>query len=251
MIGEPELTGAGGPQGPRLPDVVADLSAGPGSGHAGPGRIRARGPWLWGALAGAAAVCAVWAGTASAAGSPAPGPDLHGMRIGSSPCAGGTFGALLRAVGAGSGIADPAVFSHGPALDSARCDFAVQAPARRGAATATRYDVAVSVDLHKTVDPRPEFDDQHGLDPETLAPADRTTALPGLGDEAYALALADGSEAVRVLRGGAVVTLRLTAAAVPRTEGAPGRPGAADAGTNDLTPALASAARTVLATLAG
>ncbi|WP_051951784.1 hypothetical protein [Actinacidiphila yeochonensis] len=261
MIGEPELTGASAGVPSRRPEL-ADVVRDPGvSDRRGP----ARGPWLKGALSGAAAVCAVWAGTASAAGSPAPGPDLHGLRIGSSPCAGATFGALERAVGAGGadgvggaggaggagGVAvAPAVFSHGPALDSARCEVSVQAPPRRGADATTRYDVTLTVDLHKATDPRPEFDDQHALDPVTLAAAERTTELTGLGDEAYALALADGSEAVRVLRGGAVITLRLTTSAVSTGPAPAAPPPSAAPEPSDLAPALADAARTLIAALA-
>jgi hypothetical protein len=191
-------------------------------------------------------VSAVWAGTAFASTAPAPGPDLHGMTIGSSPCAGHTFDALVRAVGAGSGLADPAVFSHGPALDSARCDVVIQSPAGRGAAT--RYDVVLTVDLHKPTDPRPEFDDQHTLDPATLSAAMSTTALRGLGDEAYALALADGAEAVRVLRGGAVLTLRLTAA--PLDSGGSSSAASTAPAPAHLVPALTVSARALLATLA-
>jgi hypothetical protein len=256
VITEPELTGASGGEPLRragadgqLADVVQDLGSRPGlRGVRGSGR----GGWLWGALAGAAVASAVWAGAASAA-PPAGRPDLHGFRIGFSPCAGGTFDALVQAVGGSAGTAAPATFSHGPALDGARCTFTVRSRPERGAVT--EYAVALAVDLHRRTDPRAEFQQEAAVDPDTLTVAETATPLADVGDEAYALALQNRTELLKVLRGGAVITLRLTStttAAAPSREAAPD-PSAdsdPDPAPNRLVPALADAVRALLVTLA-
>lgn len=232
-------------------DTVDDMAP---RGGARPWR---RPPWLWGALAGAAAASAIWASPlAGAAPHRAAPPDLHGYRIGYSPCSGRPFDALTTAVGAATTSTAPASFTHGPAVDRARCTFTADAAPDHG--WATGYTVLTSVDLHKVTDPRAEFEDERALDTTSLAVADTTTEVPGLGDDACTLSFGDETQILKVLRGGAVVTLRLTADSRWAGPGASPAPGDLVSDTPlpprtpdlpGLTPALAAAARTVLTAL--
>lgn len=268
MITEPELTGdstgdhlprprtaeaaaEADIEGAELADVVGGL------GPRADTRPWRRPPWLWGALAGAAAASAIWAGPALA-GAPhhASPPDLHGYRIGYSPCSGRPFDALITAVGAATTGTAPASFAHGPAVDRARCTFTAGAVPEHDWATV--YVVETSVDLHKLADPRAEFEDERALDTTSLTVADSTIEVPHLGDDAYALSFGDETQILKVLRGGAVVTLRLTAATRWVGPGASPAPGDLVSDTPlpprtpDLShfgPALTTAARTVLTAL--
>jgi hypothetical protein len=254
MITEPELTGdSTGDHFRRaeVADVVDDLGS-------RAGRPWRRPPWLWGALAGAAAASAVWAGPALAGAAPhqAGPPDLHGYRIGYSPCSGHAFDALATALRARTTRTAPASFAHGPAVDRAQCVFSADTAADEG--WATGYAVQASVDLHHLTDPRAEFEDERALDTTSLTVADSTTEVPGVGDDAYSLSFGDETQILKVLRGGAVITLRLTAATRWVGSGASPAPGDLVSDTPQpprspdlprFTPGLATTARAVLAAL--
>ncbi len=255
MITEPEPIGDGLPEaapgGPE-PDLVQGAFA-PWAGER-----RVRPPWLWGAVGGAAAASAVWTALLLVGLGPFQDnrPDLHGYRINGSPCRTTVFAPLSRAVAATGTNASVASIVRGTAVDRAHCTFSARvAPAVGWTAS---YDVDLSVDLHKLADTRQEFEQEHAFDSSTLTIADSATKVTGLGDEAYALTFTDQAEELKVLRGGAVVTLRLTAHTFwSGSQYGPG-PGssAADPATAPRTrplpalrPALAATARTLLASL--
>jgi hypothetical protein len=155
---------------------------------------------------------AVWSGGVQAyARHHGGGPDMHGYVLGDSPCAGRTLTPLttaLRATEAES--VSPAAVHLGRALDQIRCTVSAAAPPPEGDTGMARYEVFVGIDLHKATEPRPDFDDQRGLDTTDLAPVDSVTSVPGLGDEAYLLAISAQTQELRVLHGGAVFTLTVT-----------------------------------------
>ncbi|SDM68581.1 hypothetical protein [Actinacidiphila guanduensis] len=227
MISEPEMTGGFDTPGPDVIAGSGDPEDDPGPGRGRAGRRRAL---AWGA-AGAVLASAVWAGALRAYGHyHHGGPDLHGYVLGDSPCAGTTLAPLTTALGATDvSSVSPATARLGHALDQLRCTLAVSAPSRP--AGTARYEIFVTVDLHRTTDPRAEFDDQRGLDSDTLTPAAATRPVPGLGDEAYLLTLGAQSEELKVRHGGAVFTLTLTGYnALSTAPGAPAVPrGAATA----------------------
>jgi hypothetical protein len=254
MITELELTGDGQDDGEGpgpAPDVVDDYRRG------GPSRPVAP-PWLWGALAGAVAASAVWAVLLVTGVGPYHDnrPDLHGYRIDGSPCAGGTFSALAKAVKATGSEATPASIVHGTAVDRAQCTFSANASPAVG--WTTSYAVDLSVDLHKLADTRQEFEQERSFDTSSLTVADHSVPVRGLGDEAYALTFTGEAQELKVLRGGAVITMRLTAhtfwsgsgygpgpdGVVADTAALPGTPGL-----SAFRPALTATARTLLATL--
>ncbi|WP_329367318.1 hypothetical protein OG896_20125 [Streptomyces sp. NBC_00669] len=210
MITEPELTGGSEEPGP---DVIADNADDTRGirGTRGRSRFRfaPRRHWTWG-LGGLAVASALWtAGLHLYDDHRRAGPDLHGYTLGASPCAGDGLTALTAALKATDTEAvTPAAAHLGPALDQIHCTLSVGA--RTPGAVTSRYQVFVTIDLHKRTDPRAEFEDQRGLDTGDLTPAEHDTAVPGLGDEAYLLTISTQTEELRVLHGGAVFSLTLT-----------------------------------------
>lgn len=201
MISEPELTG--GP-GEEPAEVIADPAAGALSG--GPGRR----PWVW-AVGGAVVASALWgAGLRLWDAQHGGGPDLHGYVLGDSPCAGGTLGPLTSALHAtDTAVIAPTAARLGKALDQARCTLEIYAPDPQ-TGSLDRFQVSVAIDLHKRTDPRREFEDQAGLDPQSLTPAVAVREVAGLGDEAVAQTVSRQREELHVLHGGAVFSLTLT-----------------------------------------
>ncbi|MFF6960377.1 hypothetical protein [Streptomyces sp. NPDC008317] len=239
MISEPELTG-GGPHergepdygvlgtpdaadtadGPgasgRTADLVVDFEGGPPPPPAAASRVRP--PWVW-VLGAAVVTSALWAGGLFVYDrGHSDLPDLHGYHIADSPCEGPTLQPLTAAVRANSPgklsvetpeTSSPAMQHLGPALDQVACDFSTQAPYARGATMS--YIVAVAVDLHKETDPRVEFEDQVRMMTGSLQAASEVSSVPGLGDQAYFLTRSDEGQELKILHGGAVISLTLNA----------------------------------------
>ncbi len=247
MISEPELSGGSegaepepaaqdARAGAAEPDVAAAAAAGRapdgGEPQAGPpgaaaarradaadvvaggelpraDRQSVRRAWLWG-ITGALLASAAWgAGFSFYEKHDGGPPDLHGYALGESPCAGTTLAELTGAMGVtDSEPVSPSAVHLGEALDQIRCTLFASAPLPRGGTA--RYEVSVSIDLHKQTDPRAEFEDQQELDPADLDPVEATTTVPGLGDEAFLLTVSDQTRRLEVLHGGAVFVLTLT-----------------------------------------
>ncbi|WP_031512329.1 hypothetical protein [Streptomyces sp. NRRL F-5123] len=200
MITEPELTDG-------ADDEPGEVISG-GEEEAPSRRAAGRRAWVWG-VCGALVASAVWGVGVRAWQARHDGrPDLHGYALGGSPCTGGTMKPLLTALGTTeSAVVTPTDAHLGKAVDTARCTMELYAP--DGSGGLDLYQLAVTVDLHKRNDPRGEFEDLAGVDPQTLAPAADVHRVAGLGDEAVAQAM-DRSEEIQVLHGGAVFTLTLT-----------------------------------------
>ncbi|MEU8778775.1 hypothetical protein [Streptomyces sp. NPDC048606] len=207
MISEPELEGEwppqraaagtrGGAEGPAGPD-------GP-EGPDGPGRpLRApRRPWAW-ALGGAVAASALWAGFLTVQDrftTAAPPPEVA-YRHSEDLCE----DAPLSAIGALTGRFERGRPKHGedPRVDWSYCGTGTQW--NEGGAG---YEVRVQVELHKKVDPEPEFGAGPSGDPEAGSGLIEVQEVPGLGERA----LFDRNVTaprLRVLDGGAVFTLTL------------------------------------------
>ncbi|WP_327290257.1 hypothetical protein [Streptomyces sp. NBC_01198] len=193
MTGGPDEGGA---------EVISDADRAPRWGGL-------RRPWVWGA-GGVLLASALWAGGLRAWAVAHDGPpDLHGYALGDSPCAGDTLAPLTTALHAADTAAvSPAAARLGPALDQIRCTLSVGAPG--GPDSTDRYEIFVTIDLHKRTDPRPEFEDQARVDATDLTPVESVRRVTGLGDEAVAQTLSRQSEELKVLHGGAVFTVTLT-----------------------------------------
>jgi hypothetical protein len=258
VIGEPEMVGeSGGPPDDVLGD--SDASSRPNGGWSGR-------RWVW-AAGGAAVASAMWAAVLHGTGGGA--PDLHGYHVGGNPCVGGTLGALEKAMGGRSFAVSEATVSQGTALEKVSCLVSGTAPA--GGGWVTDYTVSVDVELHRTTDPRAEFENARGNRVSRVpgSPQDGSTLLvvsdsgdpagtdvhpvTGVGDEAYFVESRGGGQRLVVLHGGAVLTLAVRDAS--RWNGPTGDP-ADPAGARDapdlarLQPAMTVAMRRLMAALA-
>lgn len=201
MISEPELTGGDGDGGA---EVISD---------SGPARWRAGGAgWVWG-VGGVVLASAVWAGGVRWWDGHRDGrPDLHGYALSDgprdSPCVGGALAPVARAIGAtNTGVMAPTQVSQGEAVDRSRCTMDAYAPGALG--ELDRFEIAVAIDLHKSTDPGPEFEDGVALDSRDLSPVAEHPVY-GLGDSAVLQVLGEQSRQLLVRHGGAVFSLTVT-----------------------------------------
>lgn len=212
MISEPEMAGESDTHAVR---EVLDHSRPQPDEERPPRAPRPGARWLW-ALGGAVVASAVW-GAVLFAGGPRDGtPDLHGYQLGKDPCA------AVRLKSIGAAIApretesrlDTGVLRHAD-LDRAVCFIPLRPAGTQGRPDdkgwSVDYAVNVRVALHKKTDPRAEFEagrnaTEFGVDPET-----EVEAVPELGDKAYLLSLENGEQELRVLEGGAVLSLSIYA----------------------------------------
>ncbi|MFE6700808.1 hypothetical protein [Streptomyces sp. NPDC057718] len=212
MISEPELVGEDGPGSSQ--DVVSgfDDRQGPGAG----GRWRGG---LW-AAGGALTASAVWATAVFAYGIGGdPKPDLRGYRVESDTCAAVELKALAEVVRATE--TEPAETAldgiEHPALHRIRCTvFLIPADAaaqgrKEPAGWTESYEASVTAELHKETDPRPEFEASSTLTEIDGMEVTQVERVPDLGDLAHLLVLSDNVMQLKVVEGGAVVTLTLTA----------------------------------------
>ncbi|MFJ2087922.1 hypothetical protein ACIOEW_01500 [Streptomyces sp. NPDC087901] len=211
MISEPEMAGEFGAS--AEPEVLDHSGPQPeGDPPQRPPRPGAR--WLW-ALGGAVVASAVW-GTVLLTGGPRDGaPDQHGYRLGQDPCA----AVRLKSIGAAIAPRETeSRFEAGTlrhdALDRAQCYIPLRVESgqqRPGKGWFVDYTVTIRVALHKKTDPRAEFEAERtatdlGVDPET-----EVEAVQELGDKAYLLSSESGVQELRVLEGGAVLSLGISA----------------------------------------
>lgn len=253
MISEPELSGPDD-EGAGHADLIGDRDGRPpAQPYPVPRLLRGlpagRGHWTW-ALGGVVVASAVWAGSLYVSGVRRhETPDLHGYRLDLNPCAGSTLKPLADAIGGVGTEGTPTQSRRGPALDQIRCSLATESQAAQG--WTTRYSAAVSVDLHKSTDPRAEFEDQRRLEDPSLNVAESIESVPGLGDQAYVLILSDTNEELKILHGGAVFTLTL--GAYDTNAIGPGATSPGDAppppDLERFQPAMIAAARNVMAAL--
>lgn len=245
MITEPELTGGFGESEP-IGDVLSDADRPPADDVAADRRR----PWKW-AAGGVLVASAVWAtGLYAYHHSGHDGfPDQHGYHAGTSPCSLPTLKPLTDAIGDPAPGASPTGLLHGPAVDRTMCSLSARSPVTNGWLTA--YEGNITFELHKKTDPRAEFEDGDRLYDDTLTPVADLKTVPGLGDEAYLLAISDQSEELKVLHGGAVLTITLTGYTTWLGPSAP-RPADAEPPLPELTrlqPALLDTARQILSAL--
>ncbi|MEW2071654.1 hypothetical protein [Streptomyces sp. NPDC007346] len=205
MISEPELVGEFGPE--HTAEAVGGFDRKPTTG-------RGRGHHVLWAAAGALTASAIWAVAVFAYGSDAdPKPDTHGYRLDGHSCSALRMKALVASVGerADAPSLAPGSIEH-PALDSITCAMTVTAPkgSEDGYGWRPGFHVGMRAELHKETDPLPEFEARKTETPWGEG-AQHIEPVPGLGDRAYLLVLDEGSSELRVVEGGAVIRLTLSA----------------------------------------
>ncbi|MEV7914996.1 hypothetical protein [Streptomyces griseus] len=211
MISEPELVGEDGPG--SSPDVVSGFDREPAAG-------RRRGPGLLWGVGGALVASVVWATAVFAYGIGGDRkPDLHGYRVESDSCAAIELKALAEVVGATEPEAAATELDgiEHPALHRIRCTVILTPPdaaaqgGKGGAKWTTTYQASVTAELHKETDPRPEFEASSTLTEIDGVAVAQVERVPDLGDLAHLLVMEDNVMQLKVVEGGAVVTLSLTA----------------------------------------
>ncbi|MFG1805044.1 hypothetical protein [Streptomyces sp. NPDC049040] len=245
-----------------------DMLSGSGDPATGAIQVRTPRPWLW-AVGGIAVASAVWAAVLHGTGGAA--PDLHGYRLSDNPCSGDALNPLKTAVGGPGFTASNATVSHGPALDKLFCVLNSVSQAGNGQETA--YTIGVGVELHKKTDPRAEFENTRharvsnlpgstggsngspliGVADSGFTSAADVHPVTGIGDEGYLLSSHAAGQTLVVLHGGAVLTLQITGYTEwNSTDGSGAGPGdsAKDPDLTHLRPALTSAMRRLMASLA-
>lgn len=221
MISEPEMAGEFEASDAR--EVLVQSGPRP----AGDRPPRAPGPrarWWW-ALGGAVVASAVWGAVLYADGSRDAAPDLHGYRLGQDPCA----AVGLKSLGAAISPREPAerfeaeMLRHA-ALDRAQCSIPLRSESgekRSDNAWTVDYTVRIEISLHKKTDPGAEFEAERNATDLGVEPGTEVEAVPELGDKAYLLSLESGELELRVLEGGAVLSLRLASYSTFEGDGLP------------------------------
>jgi hypothetical protein len=232
VITEPEMWDESGAARPA--DVLSDADR-PSSADGPSWRRR---PWVW-ALGGIVASSAVWAAllNGTALGHDA-GPDLHGYHLSASPCDGDILKPLTDAVHTRASASSPAKVSRGPALDETSC--VLSAEALDGNGGTVTYTISVSVELHKKTDPRAEFENTDHVRISSLSggtaygsglsggtaygssliaigtsdsglSASQVDPVSGLGDGAFLESQSPSDQILKVVHGGAVLSVGIDA----------------------------------------
>ncbi|MFG2560583.1 hypothetical protein [Streptomyces sp. NPDC048496] len=206
MISEPEMAGEFGAVETR--EVMGDFNG------KFVGERRPRRPWLW-ALGGGVMASALWTAALFLYGVGDRTPDMHGYRLVQDPCP----SIQLKSIGAAiapresTTMVESGLLNHA-ALDQVQCFVPLRSRAwaeRPGNGWSIDYSVGITVALHKKMDPGAEFEarrrvTEFGVDPEA-----KLETVADLGDKAYLLTRDDGNSELRVLEGGAVLSLSLSA----------------------------------------
>ncbi|WP_105968983.1 hypothetical protein [Streptomyces geranii] len=205
MISEPEL--AGEFDGVDTREVVGGFDEEPG------GEPRPRPPWQW-ALGGAVLASVLWAAALFVYGAGEQKPDLNGYQLKQDPCP----SLRLKALGAVIAPREPtskidSALLRDAALDQIQCSIPLRFLAggeQAGKGWFTGYTVGIAVALHKKTDPGAEFEAGRRVTDAGILSEDQVQTVPDLGDKAYLLTQDNNKAELRVLDGGAVLSLDLS-----------------------------------------
>ena len=206
MISEPEVAGEFSGAEPR--EVIGDFDQEP-AGRRGP-----RSPWVWG-LGGVVVASALWAAALPLLGVFDRKPDMRGYELDRDLCR----SLQLRSIGGAiapresTPMADSGLLKH-PALDQIQCLISLGSPTKGkegGDGWAIHYSVGLEVALHKKADPAVEFEARRRVTDLGVVPEELVETIPDLGDEAYLVTADAASSELRVMEGGAILSLHLSA----------------------------------------
>ncbi|MFE5142437.1 hypothetical protein ACFRDV_33105 [Streptomyces fagopyri] len=215
MISEPEM--AGELDVVKSREVLGDFSSEP------VGRRRLGRPWWW-ALGGVLAASALWAPAVFVYGLGMQKPSTHGYRLDKAPCPSVRLTSISAAVAprVSADVVQSGLLKHA-AVDQARCSITVRPLAKTKplkAGWSLDYYVGITVTLHKESNPGVEFEAQQRMTDQGIVPADNVRTVPDLGDTAYLITRDISNTELRVLDGGAVLSLTLTASSSYQSEDA-------------------------------
>ncbi|MEU3247494.1 MULTISPECIES: hypothetical protein [unclassified Streptomyces] len=186
-------------------------------------RRRLSKPWWW-ALGGVLAASALWAPAVFVYGLGIQKPSTHGYRLDKNPCPSVRLTSISAAVAprVSSDVVQAGLLKHA-AVDQAQCSITVRPLAKTKplkAGWSLDYYVGITVTLHKETDPEVEFEAQQRMTDQGLVPADNVRTVPDLGDTAYLITRDISNTELRVLDGGAVLSLDLAASSNYQSEDA-------------------------------
>ncbi|WP_432187782.1 hypothetical protein [Streptomyces sp. Tue6028] len=206
MISEPEMEEEWDAAAPQ--DVVSDR------GQRAAGHLRSPRPWAW-AVGGAVAASVFWAASVLAFGLGQQEPDIRGYRLAKDSCRAVRLVSLAAAIAPRSSgdLTDSGLLKHA-ALDEVQClihlrdEVAEDGP---GGGWSIDYTVGISVALHKKTDPATEFDALRRVSDLGVVPEANVKSVPYVGEKAYLITRDPSNTELRVLEGGAVLSLKLSA----------------------------------------
>lgn len=206
MISVPELEGEFGAPGAH--DVVSDRD------QRAAGRQRSGRPWVW-ALGGMATASVFWAAAVFVNGLGHPKPDTRGYRLTDGSCPSVRLVSLEVAIAPRSsdGLTNSRLLRH-HTLDQIQCFIPLRdqpADGASGSGWSMNYTVGVSVALHKETDPGTEFEASRRVTDLGVVPEANVRSVPDVGDRAYLITRDTSNTELRVLDGGAVLSLKLSA----------------------------------------
>lgn len=213
VISEPEMEGEFGAVDTR--EVMGSFDREP------VGEPRQRKPWLW-ALGGVVLASAVWAAALFLYGWGNGRPDLRGYQLDRDPCP----SLPLKSIGAAiapresTTEVESGLLSHA-ALDRIACFVPLRSPGtaeQPKSGWSVGYSVGITVELHKKTDPGAEFEAKQRLTDGGFDPEAKLETVPNLGDKAILLTQDEGTSELRVLEGGAVFSLSLSASTQYQSE---------------------------------
>ncbi|WP_327686071.1 hypothetical protein [Streptomyces sp. NBC_00467] len=206
MISEPEVAGDFGGAEPR--EVIGDVD------HELIGRRGPRTPWVWG-VGGVVVASALWAVALPLLGGLDRKPDMRGYELDRDLCRSLQLPAIGGAIAPRepTPLADSGLLKH-PALDQIQCLISLGSPTngeKGGDGWSIDHTVGLEVALHKKADPAVEFEARRRVTDVGVVPEELVETVPDLGDKAYLVTPDAGSSELRVMEGGAILSLRLSA----------------------------------------
>ncbi|MDX3434398.1 hypothetical protein PV664_36955 [Streptomyces sp. ME01-18a] len=141
-------------------------------------------------------------------------PDTHGYRLDQNPCP----QLPLKSIGAAIAPREPTTEFQSDLLNHAALDRIACVVPLRSPGTAEQpkigwsvgYSVGITVELHKKADPGAEFEARQRVTDDGFSPEVNLETVPNLGDKAFLVATDDNGMELRVLEGGAVLSLSLS-----------------------------------------
>ncbi|MGW3664705.1 hypothetical protein [Streptomyces sp. NPDC005141] len=173
-----------------------------------------RRPWWW-ALGGMIVASAVWAAAVFAFGLVDEKPDARGYQLSRDVCR----SVRLTSLGAeiaprdSTSMIDSGLLKH-PALDQIQCLISLRPPdaaQQPSSGWIIDYTAGIKVALHKENDPSAEFEAQRRVTALGVVPEANLQPVADLGDKAYLITQDISTVELRVLEGGAVLSLSLSA----------------------------------------
>ncbi|MFE1285582.1 hypothetical protein [Streptomyces sp. NPDC058751] len=158
------------------------------------------------------ATSVVWAAAVFAFGLGDEKPDTRGYRLGKDACRSVRLASLGADIASreSTSMINSGFLKH-PALDQVQCLMALRPDKQPSSGWITDYTVGIKMALYKKNDPGAEFEAQSRVTALGVVPKENLQRVADLGDKAYLITQDISTVELRVLDGGAVFSLSLSA----------------------------------------